>query len=325
MSTKKEKDKTPETQPKTPPKTEALTTTPAADLGPQEGQEDGYTTALTTAKNALVLALDKISAELTDDKEKEDIAKIQESATPSTRGVEEIDETWSIPNIRVVQGMTREKPDNARVGDLFTTAGEVMQAPVRFTPLYMYEQNRMFPAEGKGPVCFAPDAKLGTLFGLCKQCVNLPLGKNASGQSTDCDNGICALVLTSDMQIYRIEFYRTSKKAGRQLFTYAKQSRDIWHKWYSLNTSQVSNERGEYYIMKTSASGEVTEHHVRAASEALFGMIQSERKAFLKQHWDNVMSGGKQASAVDENVDFSGLSGEGGDGDTNPDVSDAGL
>lgn len=290
-----------------------------------EDPED-YALILATAKNKLQTVLEELQGRLVRPEEQQDIARLIAQATPNTQGVEEMDERWSIPVVRVVQGMTREKPDNARVGDLYTTAGDVLKGGAELTPLYIYETNRMFPQDNKGPVCFAPDAKLGSLFGYCRQCPNQPLGKNATGQATDCDNGICAIVLSADMKLYRMEFYRTSKKAGRQLFTYAKQSPAIWHKWFNLSTVQQKNDKGEFFVLKIVATGKETPAHIREASAALYTMISTERKAYIKTHYDQALSGGVKATKVDESTDFlPGKKKEEGTGGTNPDLSDAGI
>lgn len=304
-------------------------TTAAAPPAPADTEDpEDYALILATAKNHLQTTLEALQLKLVRDEEKADIVKLISQAAPNTQGVEEMDERWSIPVVRVVQGMTREKPDNARVGDLYTTAGDVLKGGVELTPLYIYETNRMFPQDNKGPVCFAPDAKLGSLFGYCRQCPNQPLGKNSTGQATDCDNGICAIVLSQDMKLYRLEFYRTSKKAGRQLFTYAKQSPAIWHKWFSLSTVQQKNDKGEFFVLKIVATGKETPSHIRDAAAALYAMISTERKAYIKTHYDQALSGGVKASKVDESADF--LPGgkkkeEGSGGGTNPDLSDAGI
>ena len=267
--------------------------------------DEGYMTTFTAAKNQMVSQLRALGQRLVKPEEQADIQKLVNSATPSSRGLEEMDEHWSIPVVRIAQGMTREKPDNARLGDLFTTAGEVVKGSLRATPLYMYELNQMFPEGGKGPMCFSPDAKLGTKFGTCRTCPNLPMGKNASGQSTDCNNGICVIVLTSEMRLYRIEFYKTSRKAGKQFKDYAKQSPNIWDRWYTVGTQETKNDKGQvYHVFKTSSTGEDVPTHIREAADALNAMISAERKAGLKEHYERVAQGGVQASTVDENLNF---------------------
>lgn len=303
------------------------TTTALVPTADAEDPED-YALVLATAKNRLQGILEELQNKLVRPEEQQDIARLIAQATPNTQGVEEMDERWSIPVVRVVQGMTREKPDNARVGDLYTTAGDVLKGGAELTPLYIYETNRMFPQDNKGPVCFAPDAKLGSLFGYCRQCPNQPLGKNSSGQATDCDNGICAIVLSQDMKLYRLEFYRTSKKAGRQLFTYAKQSPAIWYKWFNLSTVQQKNDKGEFFVLKIVATGKETPAHIREAAAALYTMISTERKAYIKTHYDQALSGGVKASKVDESTNFlpGGKKAEtGSDGGTNPNLDDAGI
>jgi hypothetical protein len=143
-------------------------------------------------------------------------------------------------------------------------------------------------------------------------------------QNTDCDNGITALVLTEDMRIFKLEFYRTSKKAGRQLLSYARQSPSIWFKWYSLSTVAQKNDKGEFFIFKVNATGQETPAHIREASAALYTMIGLERKAFLQHHYDAQIGSQTRASTIDESPDF--IPGSTAPSDpSNPDLSGAGL
>lgn len=298
----------------------ALVTTDASGL---PAETDPYLIELQKAKDGLVTTLTSLHDGLDGDSKKQ-IARLIKTVNPVKRGREEVSTRWTIPVIRVVQNMTREKPDNCNPGDFYTSSGSKVEQPFRFLPLYMFEMNRMFPSDGmKGPVCVSPDAKLGTMFGLCKDCPNLPFTKNTSGNQTDCDNGLCFLVLAENMRLYRLEFFKTSKKTGTKIIQLTDEADDIWDRFLSLTSEQIRGDKGNFFVFRVSASGEDAPEHLSEASVALYDMITVERKAYLKRHWESVLQGGQKASTVDENVNLDEL-GVSGDSD-NPDLSGAGL
>jgi hypothetical protein len=327
--TEKDKEKSGEAAPET--------TTPATEEGGNGSPEgsnlpattddqtlDPYLAKVLAAKDNLITSLTTLHDNLKDEA-KADLARLLKSVNPVKRGREETSQRWTIPIVRMVQKMTQDPPDNCKPGDLYTSAGSKVEAPMKFAPLYFYEVNRMFPADGmKGPVCVAPDAKLGTMFGLCANCPNLPLGKNPTGKNTDCDNGVCIIVLAENMRLYRLEFFRTSKKTGNRISQLTDECDEIWDRFLNLNTEQIKGDKGVFYVFRVSASGQDTPNHLRDAAEALYDMIRAERQASLKQHWDAVLRGGQQMSAVDEAVDLDSME-ISGDGDDNPDLSDGGL
>jgi hypothetical protein len=302
----------------------AVATTDDASQMPAE--VDPYMIALAEAKDGLVTSLTKLHDGLkADSDEQKQIARLLKTVNPVKRGREEVSTRWTIPVIRLVQNMTREKPDNCKPGDFYTSSGSKVEQPFRFAPLYMFEMNRMFPSDGmKGPVCVSPDAKLGTMFGLCNKCANLPFTKNTSGNFTDCDSGLCFLVLGSNMRLYRLEFFKTSKKTGTKIIQLTDEADDIWDRMLSLNSEQIRGDKGNFFVFRVSASGEEEPDHIREAAVALYDMINIERKAYLKRHWENVLKGGQKATTVDENVNLDEL-GVGGDSSDNPDLSGAGL
>lgn len=288
---------------------------------------DPYIVELKRAKDGLVVALTALSDTLgDDDTKKKQLARLLKTVDPVKRGREEVSTRWTIPVIRVVQNMTREKPDNCVPGDFYTSSGSKVEQPFRFLPLYMFEMNRMFPSDGmKGPVCVSPDAKLGTMFGACQSCQNLPLGKNLAGNFTDCDNGLCFLVLGENMRLYRLEFFKTSRKTGTKIIQLTDEADDIWDRFLGLSAEQIRGDKGNFFVFRVSATGEDAQDHLRDASVALYDMITVERKAYLKRHWESVMKGGQQASTVDENVNLDELGVTSGSGSDNPDLSSAGL
>jgi len=297
----------------------------AADGANLPAKVDDYQAIFVPARNKMVSSLTDLAATL-EGEPKQIVERLIKSANPKKKGREEMESRWIIPTVRIVHGVTKEKPDKAETGDLYTTSGFVLPQPLKVTPLYTYEQNRMFPdGGGKAPVCFAPDAKYGRPFGRCSECVNLPMTKNASRTPTDCDNGICFIVLSEDMKLYRIEFFKTSNRAGNKLDQLAAAGDNIWDRWFSVKTQLQSSSGNEWHIFRVSASGDDTPEWVRDAADILYDLIHAERTVFLKQHYQLAEAGDSAATNVKENVDLDAMGLSDDDSGDNPDLSEGGI
>lgn len=209
-------------------------------------------------------------------------------ASPNKPGLEEVVTAWKVPRINIVQPTSQSdaKPEAAKNGDLYTTAGQLLEKPWGGIVLYVYEENINFPAQGKNPVCSAPDAKLGSPFGECLKCPHLPFGKQNGGrgdqQKTDCQNNIVAVMWAADLsQVYQVQFGKTSRKAGSALLSLAGQQTVVWKQTYLLNTEKKTGDLGLYYVYKVEPTGKDNTEDVQRLSEALYGLYVSERKRFL--------------------------------------------
>ena len=289
---------------------------------------DEYRQVFAPARDAMIAKLEALSASLTD-APKAAVEQLIKSANPHRKGREEMESRWLIPTIRLVQGMTKEKPDKAVPGDLFTTSGYILPQPFKVTPLYTFQANRMFPESGgggnKAPVCFAPDAKYGKPFGECLRCANLPLGQNAAGAITDCDNGLCFVVLSEDLKLYRMEFFKTSRKAGVRMDQLSAACDNIWERWFTIKTQTQTGGGNEWSVFRVAAAGEDTPPHIRAAADILYDLIHAERKVFLKLYYDSIARGDAAAAGVNEQVDLNAMGMNTEAGGDNPDLSDGGI
>jgi hypothetical protein len=288
---------------------------------------DEYRRLYLPARDTMVQKLNELVSTLSGDPQKL-IQSLIRSANPQRKGREEMESRWMIPTVRIVQGMTKEKPDKAQPGDLFTTSGYIIPQPLKVTPIYVFGSNRMFPEGGgggnKAPVCYAPDAKWGKPFGECAKCQNLPLGLNAAGAITDCDNGVNFVALSEDMKLYRLEFFKTSRKAGVRMDQLSAACDSIWDRWFSIKTQTQTGGGNEWHIFRISPSGEDTPAHVRQAADIIYDLVHTERKIFLKLYYDAIARGDNAAAGVSEQVDLEsmGIADAGGD---NPDLASGGI
>jgi hypothetical protein len=270
----------------------------------EEKTIDAYQSVFIPARETMLNKLDELKNSLSE-KEAQLISKLIKSANPQKKGREEMDNQWVIPTIRVIQSVTKEKPEGAEPGNLCTTTGSILTPPFKFTPLYIYRSNRMFAegSAGNAPVCVAPDAKVGRPLKECARCPHYPLGLNATGTVTQCDNGLCFIVLSQDMKLYRIDFFKTSRKAGTKLDQLASDSDSIWDKWFSLKSQiQMSQGGREWFIFKVVATNDETPQHVRDAADIIYDLIHVQRKLYLEQHYRALTQDGDALDAVNENV-----------------------
>ena len=255
-----------------------------------------------------------------DDDDQMGLQRLMRSAKPVVKGREEMAQNWNIPTIRVVYGTTKDpsKPASAKVGEMYATNGRSIKAPFKFTPLYIYESNRNFQEGQNAPICWSPDAKLGTMFGYCTKCAHQPLGKNPAGERTDCNNGVCMIVMSEDWKLYRLEFFKTSRKAGASVDRLVQSQDFLWERWFEMSTQQVSSSGYEYFVFKTAPQGEDVPPVQVKACDILYDMIKIERDAFLERHYEQALSGeSTSASSVDESIDAEAM-GISPDVDTNP-------
>jgi hypothetical protein len=237
---------------------------------------------------------DALHALQTDPTMPEDVRKAVETlhalASPNKPGLEEMVAAWKLPRINIAQPTTRSeaKPETARQGALYTTAGQLLEMPWGGIPLYIHEENINFPEQGKNPVCQAPDGKLGSPYGECLKCPHLPFGKQNAGRGdqkkTDCQSNIVAIMLAKDLSnVYMVQFGKTSRKAGSALMSLAGQQTVLWRQSYLLNTEKKTGDLGLYYIYKVEPTGKDNPEHVLKLSEALYGLYIAERRRFLAE------------------------------------------
>ena len=310
------------------PKTNEASTVPAetgdtasqTPATPGPGEQSKYLQLFLSAQETCVTKLTALMEKAEDD-DQMGLQRLMKSAKPVVKGREEMAAQWNIPTIRVVYGTTKDpaKPASAKVGEMYATNGRMIQQPFKFTPLYIYESNRNFTEGQTAPICWSPDAKLGTMFGLCTRCTHQPLGKNPSGEKTDCNNGVCMIIMSEDWKIYRLEFFKTSRKAGASVDRLVQSQDFLWERWFEMKTTEVSSGGYTYFVFKTAPQGDDVPQVQAQASDILYNLIKIERDAFLEKHYEQTLSSddGTKATSVDESVDAAAM-GISPDVDTNP-------
>lgn len=229
-------------------------------------------------------------------------------------GMEEVNTRWRIARVQIAQATstTAAKPENAKNGDLFTTAGKLLEKPFGFIPFYFNFENIMFPMGAKAPACQAPDAKLGQPYGECVKCPHLPFGLQNGGKGdqkkTDCQNQIVAVVLASDLSnVYMIQFAKTSRGAGSALMALAGQMQFSWKQSYLLSTEKGNSELGNFHKMKVEPTGRDNPEHVQKVCAALNELYSMERYRALSEWYRGASTAPAVAAAAESEFKGGGL------------------
>lgn len=271
----------------------AIATTPKAaplklSRGAEMAQRDPAVleAAIVDKRNQLLALADDITMP---DNLRQVVRNLVALAAPDKPGLEEMVGAWNIPRISIAQPTSRadSKPEAARNGSLYTTEGRLLDMPWAGIPLHFSEENINFPkGGGNNPVCQSPDAKLGSPFGQCERCPHLPFGKQNGGRGdqtqTECYSNIVVVMLAADLsQVYKVQFGKTSRKAGAVLLALARQQPFVWKQSYLLNTEKKNGDLGMYWIFQAQPTGKDNDPNVMKLCEKLYGLWSAERDRFL--------------------------------------------
>lgn len=245
---------------------------------------------------------------------REKIKSLVELVSPHKAGLEDgVSDGWKVPRLQVVQPTTSSpaKPSSAKPGDLYTTAGSLVERPFAFVPLYINVENVYFesPAD-KIPKCTAPDAKLGNTFGVCEHCPQLPFGKQPGKEQkiTGCSNQVVVAGLAVELdQIVLITFSKTSRSAGSALVSLVRQRKHVWSQSYLLDTEKKSGAQGLYYILKIEPTGKDNPAEIVRIAEAISQHYEAGRKKLLAHHYYRIGSAGDTAVAGEAAFNEAGL------------------
>lgn len=220
------------------------------------------------------------------------VKNLVELSSSSRQGLEEVPSYWSIPRISIAQPMTDSKPSASKNGDIITSSGQILKGPLKFILLYLNTENVHFAkaggGDGKKMLCQAIDGKLGSHFGECDKCPHLPFGAQNGGRGeqkhTSCYRNIVAHILTvDDPMVYKVQFGKTSYKAGSALLQLARQQPALWKQPYLLSTEKKSGDLGVYWTYVTQATGENNSEHEMKLCSHLYGLYNANRQLQLSE------------------------------------------
>jgi hypothetical protein len=246
------------------------------------------------------------------------VTELVNQASTDKPGMEEVVVGWKIPLITINQPTTTAaaRPDTAKLGDIYTSEGRVLERPFPFLVFSLFQENVNFPQNAKVPVCTALDAQLGNAFGKCVECPHLPYGLQTAAEQkvTDCQNQITAIVATIDAsKVYMVRFAKTSRKAGSALQSLAGASIRMWDNSFLLSTEKGQGAQA-YFVFKVEPTGKPNNEHVRLIAQTLCNLYRAERDRALADHYRAVAAAPATAAAAEGAFEGSkldaGLTGE---------------
>jgi hypothetical protein len=231
------------------------------------------------------------------------VAGLVSQASTEKPGMEEVTLGWKIPRITINQPTTTTaaRPEAAKLGDLYTTEGKILEKPFPFLVFAMFQENVNFPQDSRIPACVAPDAQLGSPYGKCVECPHLPFGMQPAEEQkvTDCQNQIVAIVASVDMsKVYMVQFAKTSRSAGSALQSLAGAGSVPWANNYLLSTEKGSGQQA-YFKYKVEPTGKPNNEHACKIAQALCNLYRAERDRALADHYRAATSAPAVAAAAE--------------------------
>ena len=226
--------------------------TPSQKNPPEE------TKALTIAdkKSNLMMSLSEHVGELpTELAERIDV--LVETLKPEQEGFGEMKNLYyRPPSVRVRQLMTIQAPTNVENGELFSQdTGEKFESPLKFVPIYPYEDQARFPPNSPKPDCRSDDCEFNMSGDPCADCPDKPW---RDGVKQQCNRSVNIIAASPDFsRLYHIQFSKTSTPSGKSVIQQTRVAgQRLWQRIYELSTEGVKGAQGLYYKLITSFTGE---------------------------------------------------------------------
>lgn len=208
------------------------------------------------------------------------IATIMRRMSPDKKGVYAADDRPDYTELRLYQGTGADpnRPDTAVPGQFYLTSKENVGKVFEGTVIAIWQGRTMWPdREGGGgarmPVCVSMDRKVGSRFGTCTDCLNLPF---RDGEATSCSDDVVAFMLTKDLQdIVLVRFSRTSEPAGRQLMRFVKKGYVPWEKWYEIKAEEHKNKESGFRWFTMSVNLMEEDGHAAMVDDELYDFCEA--------------------------------------------------
>lgn len=227
------------------------------------------------------------------------------------------DDRWQPPMVKMRQAMTSDYPSSVDQGGLFTTAGDALEQPWEFIPLYMVRSNVRFDVlddsgEKVPGFCRSEDRKHGFNGMPCADCPDLPWRDN---KKTLCSKGIDVYCFDKDFtDLYRISFINTSSTNGEKFYRKNNKAstttKPLWSRVQALTTFSKERKKGggSYYIFEAQPTGEIVDQKFYPLCQALFLKIEQERAKLLAENAERAKERGAVGQKVLDNLpsDFGG-------------------
>jgi len=180
------------------------------------------------------------------DEHQEAVASLLRRTSGMKKGVYASNDRPEHTELRLYQGTGADpnRPETAIPGQFYLNTKENIGKVFEGTIISIWDGRTMWPDRDAGgakmPVCTSMDRRVGSRFGECKDCLNLPWRDGKKDQM--CGDDVVALMLPRDLSdIVLVRFSRTSEPAGRQLMRFARKGFVPWERWYRLTSEEHKN------------------------------------------------------------------------------------
>jgi hypothetical protein len=219
----------------------------------------------------------------------------------------------SIPFVQIRQPISNspQMPEDTKVGELYSTDGRIGDKLVIF-PILSHEVRQKWGDENID--CSSLDGVTGSKHGACASC---PYGRYVKGVKTECSRGTAIYGVNEDLSaLYRINFLKSSAKAGQNLLKLARPPA-LWARSFTVSTEKQTANNRHYYTFKTQLTGNRADESMMLVCDALHSFFKAvydrgkisfakglERRA-LEAGGGGVASGGAVTPDADGVIDFS--------------------
>lgn len=259
----------------------------------KEAIEAEETVEAVTESNTQDTALVKIVSRLPE-KIADKVQTLLASMNPNKPGFEEMGGArWAPPVVKVHQPTSGDVPGASKQGDLYTDTGDILPKPFEIVPVYMHYSHAKFEPGNSNPTCRSEDGKRSIYGDLCKDCPDLPF---RDGNKSLCNKSIEVYAFNKECtEVYRLQFSKTSYKAGSKLYRQASSSAVPWARVYAIDTEKKTrqNDTGIYYIQTLTPTGESVDPELFELIGYVYEQIAEVRKQKLARV-DNRASAGQQ-------------------------------
>lgn len=228
----------------------------------------------------LAVTQEKLTELLTTHPEYEEkIIKLMAFTTSGIKGVE-APQRATIPQVYLRQPSSSSDtiPSECRIGGMYIN-GESLGNSIDLIPILTYNIRRKWG--DKQIECASLDGVKGSRYGTCSEC---PYGRFEKGVSPECSPGYAFYAVKEDLSgLYRIEFIKSSSKAGRNIRRLISPPA-LWSKSFTISTENIAGNNRNYWAFKASLTGRKTDAVTAEICDSLHGFFYSlYRKAIERQ------------------------------------------
>ncbi len=237
---------------------------------------------------------------------RENAAALVDRMAQKIEGIGDDAKEWRPPMSRVVQPSSdRSKlPKNAGIGTILVD-DKIMEQPVKVIPLRVWDSRQLWsPDKDDAKVlCYSPNGKVGSKYGLCKDC---QYGKfDVEANRSACNKGKTFMNISNDLSmIYVTQFYKTNYKNGNNWAKLMTKAGVAPYKRVYEMTTETSKEYKNVESLLVNVPEKAAEQSTPAEYlpflEALFDKITEDREAYLSRFEEMVNSRPVEAAMLED-------------------------